>query len=123
VDHRSLEDQGIHRETTRHRGPAVTAIERRGKQGHVVERWHERDKVLARLRRAAELGRIELETEKVYQSILDLSNDIVAARRERDASLGHAVPSTTPAKVQSLPKTLWQQSRTQQTTDKQIDAA
>lgn len=38
VDHRSLEAQGIDREPTRHKGPAVTEMERRGIQTEVSQR-------------------------------------------------------------------------------------
>ena len=41
IDHRSLDAQGIDREPTYHKGPAVTAIERRGEEARIVERMRE----------------------------------------------------------------------------------
>lgn len=41
VDHRSLKAQGTEREPTQHRGPAITAMERRGVQTEVGERLKE----------------------------------------------------------------------------------
>jgi hypothetical protein len=86
IDHRTLEAQGIDRAPTLHKGPMLTAIERRGIRSRVVERL-ERERaedVQARLARAAELGRLERESRDVERSILVLSTDIAAARRERD---------------------------------------
>src|SRR3984957_4635715 len=87
VDHRTLEAQGLDRVPTVHKGPLLTAIERRGLRAHVAERL-ERERsedVQARLTRAAELGRLERERAEVEKSILVLSTDIAAARRDRDA--------------------------------------
>lgn len=64
----------------------LTAIERRGIRSRVVERL-ERERaedIQARLTRAAELGRLERESRDVETSILVLSTNIAAARRERD---------------------------------------
>ena len=86
MDHRTLEAQGIDRVPTVHKGPLLTAIERKGQRAHVAERL-ERERsedVQARLARAAELGRLERERAEVEKSILVLSTDIAAARRERD---------------------------------------
>ena len=71
IDHRSLDAQGIDREPTSHKGPAVTAIERRGEQARVSERI--REDITERLRVAAELGRLERE-----------SNDARAIDRRHD---------------------------------------
>lgn len=86
VDHRSLEAQGIDRVPTVHKGPLLTALERRGIRSRVSERLdRERSEdVQARLTRAAELGRLERERAAVEKSILVLSTDIAAARRDRD---------------------------------------
>jgi ATP-dependent exoDNAse (exonuclease V) alpha subunit len=86
VDHRTLEAQGVERVPTVHKGPLLTAIERKGQRAHVAERL-ERERsedVQARLTRAAELGRLERERVEVEKSILVLSTDIAAARRDRD---------------------------------------
>src|SRR6185437_12733602 len=89
VDHRTLEAQGAEREPTRHKGPAITAMERRGIQTEVGERLREeqRRELQARLERAAELGRVEREGREVGQSILDVSSDVATAVQARDALL------------------------------------
>lgn len=85
VDHRSLEDQGETRDPTKHLGPAISAIERRGAASEVG--WRLREEATERLVLAAELGRIERERAALERSILDLTGDIAAARRDRDAGL------------------------------------
>ena len=85
IDHRSLDAQGEQRIPGQHLGPSVTAIERRGERSEVG--WRVREEADERLRLAAELGRIERERQAVERSILDLTGDIQAARRDRDASL------------------------------------
>ena len=84
VDHHSLEDQGEERAPTKHLGPMLTAIERRGIRTEVG--WRLQEEATERLALAAELGRIERERESIERSIIDLSGDIAAARRDRDAS-------------------------------------
>jgi ATP-dependent exoDNAse (exonuclease V) alpha subunit len=86
IDHRTLEAQGIERAPTVHKGPLLTALERRGIEPKVSRRL-EAERVAearAQLERAAELGRLEREQARVKESILVLSTDIAAARRERD---------------------------------------
>ncbi len=93
VDHRSLEAQGIQREPTSHLGPAVMEMQRRGLVTDVGRRL-EREAMEAaqrRLERAAEQGRLERERQAVERSILDLSMNIQAAKRERDLALGRDV--------------------------------
>jgi hypothetical protein len=82
IDHRSLKAQGIEREPTVHKGPELTAIERREKRCLVGE--HQREEAGQRLAQAMELGRLERDSAQLKSSILDLSSDIQAARRERD---------------------------------------
>jgi hypothetical protein len=79
-----LADQGVDREPTRHKGPAVTAIERRGERSVVAERIRD-DEVAERLSRAVEAGRLEREARDVARSILDTTSDLKAAIAERDA--------------------------------------
>ena len=92
IDHRSLERQGIEREPTSHLGPAVSALERRGIETEVGRRLKREGLEAAqrRLERAAELGKLEREGRQIAASILDVSGDIAAARRERDLTLGPA---------------------------------
>ena len=92
IDHRSLEAQGIEREPTIHLGPAVSSLERRGIQTEVGKRL-DREALEAaqrRLERAAELGRVEREAREITASIIDLSGNIEAAKRERDLMLARA---------------------------------
>lgn len=78
VDHRSYRDQGRVEEPAAHKGPVVTAIERRGGWSYVLER--QREEINERLARAAEAGRLERSTTK--GTTLDLTADIRAAARE-----------------------------------------
>ncbi|MBS0365500.1 MAG: MobA/MobL family protein [Proteobacteria bacterium] len=89
VDHRTLEAQGIERTPTVHQGPMLTAIARRGIPARVLRRVAEERALEGQLRleRAAEIGRLQREQAVVRESILVLSTDIGAARRERDKSL------------------------------------
>ena len=112
VDHRSLEAQGLARAPTHHKGPAITAMERRGIETRVGWRFAEeqRREMQARLERAARLGRLEREHRELSRAILDLSGDIALARREalarRPRDLAHPVehspslasPEAAPAK-------------------------
>ena len=86
VDHRSLEAQGLEREPTSHKGPALTALERRGVEPEVNarQRWEEADRANDRLAQAAEAGRLEREADYLQRSILALDGDIQAARNQRD---------------------------------------
>jgi ATP-dependent exoDNAse (exonuclease V) alpha subunit len=88
VDHRTLEAQGIDRVPTVHKGPLLTALERKRIRSDVAERLERQraEEVQARLERAAELGRLEREQREIQQSMLVLSTDIAAARRERNRS-------------------------------------
>jgi ATP-dependent exoDNAse (exonuclease V) alpha subunit len=81
VDHRSLEAQGIDREPTVHKGPAVSGMERRGMPTEVGFRIAQEAE--ARLARAAELGRLEREGREIRSEIISLSTDVAAALRAR----------------------------------------
>ncbi len=83
IDHRSLEAQRVERE------PAVVGLERRGVVTEVGKRV-EREALAAgqrRLERAAELGRVEREGRVLAVSIVDVSCDLAAAKRERERLL------------------------------------
>lgn len=84
VDHRSLKDQGIDREPTSHMGPAVAAMERRGVKTEVGKRIE--DEVADRLARARAEGVKERELAQVNKSIIDLSGDLAAAKRDLAAT-------------------------------------
>lgn len=85
VDHRSLKDQGIDREPTSHKGPAVTAMERRGVQTDVGQRIG--IDVAERLANARAEGVQERELAHTSKSIIDLAGDLKAALVERDQQL------------------------------------
>ena len=89
IDHRTLEAQGIDREPTVHLGPAVSGLMRKGKDSVVLERIAEQRtlEVERRLKAAAELGQLERERLETTRSILDLTGDLQAAKRERDTGL------------------------------------
>ena len=84
VDHRSLEAQGIDREPTQHLGPAATGYERRTGERSRKGQQHDQD-ALERLQRAREAGELERQGKEVERSIIDLSGDLEAAKRERAA--------------------------------------
>jgi MobA/MobL family len=85
VDHRSLKDQGIEREPTTHLGPAVMGMQRRGVETEVCKRiaWEQQRAAQERLERAAEEGRLERASAGVQKSIIDVTADLAAARKER----------------------------------------
>lgn len=80
VDHRSLKDQGIDRVPTNHLGPFVTGMERRGVRTEVGKRIE--DEVAQRLARAHAEGVKERELAQINRSVIDLSGDLAAAKRE-----------------------------------------
>jgi ATP-dependent exoDNAse (exonuclease V) alpha subunit len=80
VDHRSLKDQGIDRIPTSHLGIFVTSMERRGVRTEVGKRIEE--EVTTRLTQARAQGIQEREVAQVNRSIIDLSGDLAAAKRE-----------------------------------------
>jgi hypothetical protein len=85
IDHRSLEAQGVEREPTTHKGPALTNLERRGIRTEAS--WRLEAEATQRLTRAAELGRLERDAAPVAASILALDTDLTAARQAREADL------------------------------------
>lgn len=82
IDCRSLKDQGIEREPTHHRGPAITGILERGEHSLVAGRWGQ--EANERLRLAKEMGELTRENTKTKVAILDLSHDLAAALKERE---------------------------------------
>lgn len=84
VDHRSLRDQGItDREPMRHLGPSAVGFERRTGQKS-RRRLDIEEEIAERLAAAKELGELERQQRTVERTIIDLSTDIEAAKRERD---------------------------------------
>jgi hypothetical protein len=82
VDHRTLEAQGIEREPTRHLGPAATGYERRTGEPSRKRQDFEQE-AAERLARAREAGELERQKKEADRSIIDLSGDLEAAKRER----------------------------------------
>lgn len=90
VDHRSLEAQGIDREPTRHRGPHVDAIERRG----IVA-----DKNREETARRSELAELKAELSNINRDIAAVRNELAAAnqnQREILAEVARSVPELGP---------------------------
>ena len=104
IDHRTLEAQGIERVPTTHLGVAVWGMERRGIETEVGARVREQQRLeaQARLERAAQLGQAEREAHQVQRSILDLSGDLQAAKKERGLGLEPATPAAEATNEQSV---------------------
>ena len=82
VDHRSLKEQGVDREPTRHLGPAASGYERRtGEPSR--KRLDFEAEAAERLARAKAAGELERASRQIERSILDLSGDLEAAKAER----------------------------------------
>lgn len=95
VDHRSLADQGIDREPTKHLGPVLTAIYRRGGHSYVeIARANER------LEAAANHANFEQQKETILDQILATAGDLYKAIGERDQLL--AKPKTPEAKPKTF---------------------
>jgi hypothetical protein len=92
VDHRSLQDQGIDRDPTRHLGVAATGFERRTGQASRKRLDFEKE-AADRLTKAKELGELEREAQSMERSILDLSGNLEKAKAER---LGQSLLSYQP---------------------------
>lgn len=88
IDHRSLAEQGIDREPTRHLGPAATGFERRTGQPSWLRQQHEQEALEARLQAAKRAGEIERQAAPVASEIIDLQTQLRAALDERDRREG-----------------------------------
>ena len=121
VDHRSLEDQGQDREPTRHLGPALSAMERRGARTEVG--WRLQQEATERLTLAAELGRIQRERESLERSILDLSGDVTSARRDRDAGVTPSADLETQRREGREAWLAWRATPGGQTEEREVEQA
>lgn len=83
VDHRSNAERGIDAVPSQHLGPAIAGMLRRGAVSEVAERIRA-EQVEALLASAKEAGELERQSRQLDRSILDLSGDLEAAKRERD---------------------------------------
>lgn len=78
IDHRSLKDQGIDREPTKHLGPSATGFERRtGEPSRKRQDWQQ--EASDRLAAAKAQGENERELAEVKASIIDTSTSLAAA--------------------------------------------
>jgi hypothetical protein len=102
-----------------HLGPAVSGIARKGKDSVVLERIAEQRTldVERRLKAAAELGQLERERLETTKSILDLTGDLQAAKRERDAGLTKA-PGRSPVQASTPDRILTIEERFRQKVEK-----
>ena len=84
VDHRTLKAQDIEREPTTHLGPAVSGMHRRGMDTHVGRRIAQEQLRAAELRieRLAQLRQLERERAHLEKSIVNVTGDLAAARRD-----------------------------------------
>ena len=82
VDHRSHAERGLDAEPTRHLGPTATAIERRTGQPSCKRQQYSED-ALERIERAREAGELQRQEKEADRSIIDLSGNLEAAKRER----------------------------------------
>ena len=86
VDHRSLRVQGVEREPARHLGPSASGFERRTGEAS-RRRLDFEQNAMARLAQAKEAGELERQALIVERSIVNLGQDIEAAKRERTEAL------------------------------------
>jgi ATP-dependent exoDNAse (exonuclease V) alpha subunit len=86
VDHRSLDAQGVDRAPTKHKGPAISALEARDEKSTVVERIR-LEEASARLAKAAEVGRILQVSKQLRESVIDLSGNVASAKLAREAAV------------------------------------
>ena len=108
IDHRSLKDQGIEREPTHHWGPAIAGILERGERSTVADRWQQ--EANERLRLAKEAGELEREHAQLQASVIDLSNDLMAATRARQQQI--QARALTPAEMREKARAEWLKIRT-----------
>jgi hypothetical protein len=85
VDHRSLEEQGVDREPTKHLGLVASGYERRTGEPSQKRQDFEQE-AFNRLARAAEVGELERQGVQLDRSIIDLSGDLRAAKAEMAAA-------------------------------------
>lgn len=83
IDHRTLIEQGINREPTKHLGPSACGYERRTGLPSDKRIQQERE-ASDRLVKAKKLGELERQNRQLDISILDLSGDLKSAVAERD---------------------------------------
>lgn len=83
IDHRTLIEQGIDREPTKHLGPSACGYERRTGRPSDKRMQQERE-AFEKLAKAKALGDLERQSRQIDISIIDLSGDLKLAIAERD---------------------------------------
>jgi len=88
IDHRTLAAQGIDRQAAIHRGVAITGLMRRGVESTVESRlqWQEQQRISQKLEAAKTTGALERQRRRLDGGLLQLSTNVHAARRARDAT-------------------------------------
>ena len=100
IDHRSHVARGIEDAPSRHLGPAATGYERR--TGQPSEARQRIEEATERIQAARELGELERQGKEAERSIIDLSGDLEAAKRERAAQQEHRKSEQEPPKPKSV---------------------
>lgn len=114
VDHRSLADQGIDREPTQHRGPAIDGMQRRGADSFVLQR-----QAAERLERAAKAGELERSQRQTEGLILDLSSSLSVAKAEQKKQVAQQRPAVADLDAGKAAAAAWFEQQKQIETGKQ----
>lgn len=101
VDHRSHAERGIETAPTLHLGPGATGYERR--TGELSETRMRQEANADRLALGREVGELERQAQATERAILDLSDGLEAARRERDRQPQPEAKQTAVKPLEALP--------------------
>ena len=101
VDHRSHAERGIETAPTLHLGPGATGYERR--TGEPSETRMRQEATAERLALGREVGELERQAQATERAILDLSDGLEAARRERDRQPQPEAPQPAAKRLVDLP--------------------
>ena len=101
VDHRSHAERGIETAPTLHLGPGATGYERR--TGEPSETRMRQEANADRLALGREVGELERQAQATERAILDLSDGLEAAQRERDRQPQPEAPQPAAKRLVDLP--------------------
>ena len=101
VDHRSHAERGIETAPTLHLGPGATGYERR--TGEPSETRMRQEANADRLALGREVGELERQAQATERAILDLSDGLEAAQRERDRQPQPEAPQAAAKRLVDLP--------------------
>ena len=101
VDHRSHAERGIEAVPTLHLGPGATGYERR--TGEPSETRMRQEATAERLALGREVGELERQAQATERAILDLSDGLEAAQRERDRQPQPEAPQPAAKRLVDLP--------------------